>query len=147
MNRMFSVIGLLACLALALLVRAPVPLGAAAPKPPNVHANANAKIHNAMSASPMAIARDATILHWPATEGGDMVVLRQGTNGWTCITDMPPSPGNDPACYDAEWMAWNDAWAAGKDPEITRVGVSYMLQGGSDPRQHGSLCHQASPRR
>jgi len=145
MNRMFSVIGLLACLALVLSVRAPVPLEAAAPKPPNVNANANAKIHNAMSAAPMAIARDATILDWPATEGGDMVVLRQGTNGWTCMTDMPPSPGNDPACYDAEWMAWNDAWAAGKDPEITRVGVSYMLQGGSDPSNTDPFATKPAP--
>jgi hypothetical protein len=30
-----------------------------------------------------------------------MVVLREGTNGWTCYTDWPVSPGNDPACYDA----------------------------------------------
>ncbi len=92
-----------------------------------------AKLQNAMSAAPLAIAKEATILDWPAKEGDAMVVLRQGTNGWTCLTDWPASPGNDPQCNDPVWTAWNDAYAKGETPEVTRPGVAYMLMGGSDP--------------
>ena len=63
----------------------------------------------------------------------DMVVRRQGDNGWTCISDWPASPGNDPSCNDPTWTAWNDAYATGKRPKITSPGIAYMLHGGSDP--------------
>jgi hypothetical protein len=91
------------------------------------------QIANAVSAAPAAVANEAAILGFPAEEGGEMVVLREGANEWTCITDWPVSPGNDPACYDPVWTAWNDAYAAGADPEVTTPGVAYMLRGGSDP--------------
>jgi hypothetical protein len=91
------------------------------------------KIENAMSAAPLAIAQDATILDWPAEEGGEMVVLREGTNGWTCYTDWPDSPGNDPVCNNEAWEAFNAAITAGDDPALSETGVAYMLQGGSDP--------------
>jgi hypothetical protein len=94
---------------------------------------ADERIQNAMSAGPMAIAKDATILDFPTEAGGDMVVLREGTNGWVCIADWPDSPGNDPQCLDQTWQQWNDAYAAGADPNVTAPGVAYMLQGGSDP--------------
>ncbi|NIX25335.1 MAG: hypothetical protein GWN07_38280, partial [Actinobacteria bacterium] len=41
------------------------------------------KIHSAMSAAPASIAEDATIMDW------DMTVLREGSNGWTCLPDRP----------------------------------------------------------
>jgi hypothetical protein len=141
MNRLFSVIGILACLALLVSAYAPVPLAAAAPKLPDKQA----KIANAMSAAPLAVAKDATILDWPAKGGDKMVELRHGSNGWTCMTDMPSSPGNDPACYDSEWMAWNDALAAGKAPKVTKVGVAYMLQGGSDPSNTDPFATKPAP--
>lgn len=50
------------------------------------------KIQNAMSAAPRSISKAATVLDWPAKEGGDMVVLRKGTNDWTCIVDDPGTP-------------------------------------------------------
>jgi len=54
------------------------------------------KIQNAMSAAPPAISRHATILDWPAKEGDQPMVLRKGTNEWTCFPDDPGTPGNDP---------------------------------------------------
>ena len=56
-----------------------------------------AHIANAESAAPATIAHDATILGWDE-EGMPSVLLREGTNGWTCYDDWPVSPGNDPAC-------------------------------------------------
>ena len=90
-----------------------------------------AQIESAMSAAPLAIAQDATIM---GTNGaGEAVVLREGTNGWTCYPDWTVSPGNDPSCNDEVWEALGAAMGAGEEPEITRVGIAYMLQGGSDP--------------
>ncbi len=106
----------------------------------------DAKIAVAMSAAPVEIAKDATILDWPAEEGGDMVLLREGTNDWTCFTDWPVTPGApDPACYDVEWGAWNEAFAKGETPQINTVGIGYMLAGGVDPSNTDPLAMEPAP--
>jgi hypothetical protein len=89
------------------------------------------KIQNAMSAAPRAIAKDATIMDWPAKEGAEPTVLRKGANEWTCFPDDPTTPGNDPMCLDKMWMVWAQAWMTKKEPTITTTGMAYMLQGGS----------------
>jgi hypothetical protein len=89
------------------------------------------KTRNAMSGGPAAIATDAAIMDFPATTGGPMAELRKGTNGWTCLPDMPDTPANDPMCLDKISMQWVDAWMAKKDPKLPGVGIGYMLQGGA----------------
>ena len=98
--------------------------------PPNT---ADEKITNAMSAAPEAIAKDATILDWPATDTDPLPSLRAGTNEWTCLPDFPVSPGNDPICVDKAAMQWFSAYLAHKTPKLSQAGLGYMLQGGSDP--------------
>jgi hypothetical protein len=88
------------------------------------------KIAGAMSAAPMDVARDATIMDWPAAEGAQPRTLRAGTNGWTCFPDMLATEGNDPACFDATWMKWGQAYMAHQPPAVDRVGVSYMIAPG-----------------
>lgn len=88
------------------------------------------KIANALSAAPASISAKAAILDWPAKEGAAPETLRAGTNGWTCFPDMPDTMGNDPACLDAAWMKWVEAYLAHKTPEITGVGFGYMLAPG-----------------
>jgi hypothetical protein len=101
-----------------------------ATKPPATKA---AKITNATSAAPSAISAKATILDWPEKEGDQPPVLRAGTNGWTCLPDMPQSAGNDPMCLDGPWMQWVEAYLAKKPLTLTAVGVAYMLApGGAD---------------
>ncbi|MBK8050953.1 MAG: hypothetical protein IPK16_29965 [Anaerolineales bacterium] len=113
------------------------PVAAVAPAAEETHAGVlptdpvEAQIANAMSAAPMAVAKDATIMGFP-TEGAEMVVLRKGTNEWTCFADWPASPTNDPQCNDSVWTAWTIAFWAGKAPEVTQPGLAYMLQGGDD---------------
>lgn len=52
-------------------------------------------------------------------------VLREGTNGWTCMA-MPGAP----MCVDEQWMSWLDAYINQRDDvEVTAVGISYMLRG------------------
>ncbi|MCF7222935.1 hypothetical protein [Marilutibacter chinensis] len=81
-----------------------------------------AMIARAMSAGPAQIADDAKIVHH------DGSVLREGSNGWTCMPSM--GPGMDfPMCNDATWMAFMQAFAEKKDPNPTGVGVSYMFAG------------------
>jgi len=89
------------------------------------------KTQNAVSAAPRSIAKDATIMDYPEKEGGEMAVLRKGTNDWTCLPDDPSTPGNDPMCMDKNAMAWAEAWMTKKEPKLTGPGIGYMLQGGS----------------
>lgn len=88
------------------------------------------KIQDAMSAAPAAIARGAAVDDWPKA-GEKPPVLREGHNGWTCFPDYPASPGNDPMCLDPVWMAWFDAYRKNVEPQVTSLGIAYMLQGGS----------------
>ena len=85
-----------------------------------------AKIKSAMSAAPMAIAQNATIM-----DMASMAVIRPGTNGWTCFPDGP-SPGLDPMCLDKNGLDWAHAWMSKKDPPAGKMGIGYMLAGGSD---------------
>ena len=94
------------------------------------------KIANALSAGPASITEHAAVIDWPANPKDDMShgrVLRQGTNGWTSMPDVPGRPQHNPMCVDEAMMKWFMATLAGKKPNIDRVGLSYMLMG--DVRQ------------
>lgn len=90
-----------------------------------------ARITSAMSAAPAAVSGNATILDFPAITGGQPVLLRTGSNGWTCFPDNAMTPGNDPVCLDKQFQAWLDAYNNRRTPAVTGTGVAYMLQGGS----------------
>ena len=69
------------------------------------------KIANALSAGPASITDHATVIDWPANPKDGMShgrVLRQGTNGWTCMPDVPGRPQHDPMCVDETMMKWLD---------------------------------------
>jgi hypothetical protein len=87
-------------------------------------------IKSAESAAPASIAKGATIVAMNAD--GTMTTLRQGTNGWTCMPDNPTTPGPDPMCMDKNAMEWAGAWMAHKEPPAGKVGLMYMLAGGTD---------------
>lgn len=100
--------------------------GLAAPSP-------MAQIRAALSAAPPSIAAHAAVVVQDMK--GRPVVLRKGGNGWTCF---PPAPTGDdadpehkPACFDANGLAFMEAFAAGRPPDQSKPGYSYMLQGGS----------------
>ncbi len=94
------------------------------------HAKTDAElIANAMSAAPLAISRDATVI---AMDNDKMRTIRQGKGDFTCVPDDPGSPGNDPMCLDRNAMEWLQAWLDHKDAPKGKLGLVYMLQGGSD---------------
>lgn len=91
-----------------------------------------AKIQNATSAAPASISADATVLDWPAEPGAEMPVLREGSNEWTCLPDIPNTSGNDPMCLDDPWMEWANAWMNRDESfQAPRMGFGYMLRGAS----------------
>jgi len=80
------------------------------------------KITRAQSAAHPGISENATIVDV------DGRVLKQGTNGWTCMPGIKPGDEH-PMCNDEVWGKLMQAAAAGKDFETDRIGISYMLQG------------------
>jgi hypothetical protein len=90
------------------------------------HADKEAQIENALSAAPAAIAEGAAVVDW------ELNTLREGTNGWTCMPHRPQLPGNAPMCLDEQWVKWAVAWSSHESPEISQIGLAYMLEGGAD---------------
>lgn len=82
-----------------------------------------ALIARAMSAGPVAIAKEAAIM--AVTDDGKMREVRAGKNGWMCMVDATGSP----MCLDQQWQAWADAWVGKKEPQIKGIGMAYMLKG------------------
>jgi len=81
-----------------------------------------------MSAAPPNMSANATIRDWPASPGDDMVVLRAGSNSWTCLPETPESSANDPMCLDQPWLDFMTAFNKKEAPVITQMGFGYMLQ-------------------
>jgi len=99
--------------------------------------SAATKIARAESAAPASISAGATIVD------ADGTVLREGSNGWTCLPGVPLIPGDDhPMCNDATWTAWLAATAAGEEFSADTVGYSYMLQGDAMVHNHDPSASQ-----
>lgn len=94
--------------------------------------DADTKIEQAMSAAPPSVGQDATIYDLNVDDAGAFIVLREGSNGWSCFPDAPGTPSVDPMCLDQTWMDWLTAFVGGKEPATKVPGLAYMLQGGSD---------------
>lgn len=103
----------------------------AAPLAANAAESTAEKIERAMSAGPATIAKAATIADMDAN--GKMLVLRKGTNGFTCFAGHPGTTGDDPMCADEASMVWMGSWMKhAKKPANTKPGIVYMLAGGTD---------------
>ena len=113
--------------------------------PPVAGPDADAKIANAMSAGPSAIAAHATILDNEMDDAGAFVVLREGDNGWFCYPDSPGSPSNDPMCADQTWVDWMYAYMHGEAPPTSVPGLAYMLQGGTDASNTDPMATEPPP--
>jgi hypothetical protein len=112
---------------------------------PRHPSNDQDKIADALRAGPNFITKDATILDWPSTPGGEYPVLRKGTNEWTCLPGIPGYPHDEPGCFDRVFFQWMKDSMAGRTPHINRIGISYMYLGAwvkaakgasSDPEFH-----------
>ena len=80
-------------------------------------------LKDALRAAWPGMAENATVVDW---EGN---VLREGSNGYTCLPTPPMLAGTAPMCMDSEWMKWADAWQNKKEYAAESLGISYMLAG------------------
>jgi hypothetical protein len=86
------------------------------------------KIARAMSAGPDNISKSARIVDKDAQ--GNKVILREGSNGFTCMPGDPKVVSDPPMCADAASMQWfADAKAHKPKPTNTVPGITYMLAG------------------
>jgi hypothetical protein len=93
-----------------------------------VDAGKEAKIARAPSAAPPDVTRSAKVVDTDAN--GKKVVLRDGTNGFTCMPGNPNAVGKPAMCMDAPSMQWAADFEAHKPkPTNTVPGITYMLAG------------------
>jgi hypothetical protein len=86
------------------------------------------KIARAMSAGPASVANAARIVDTDAQ--GNRVILREGSNGFTCMPGNPNVVGEPPMCMDAASMQWSSDFRAHKPKPTNSVpGITYMLAG------------------
>lgn len=96
------------------------------------NADAPAAAAVAQAADPVA---DALLAAWPGMTGNVMIMdwegnmLREGSNGYTCMPTPPMLSGTSPMCLDTEWQQWADAWANKKPYVAKTLGIAYMLAG------------------
>ena len=99
------------------------PAAAAEAPTPAETAGASDPLADALSAAWPGMMADATVVDW---EGN---VLKEGSNGYTCLPTPPMLSGTAPMCMDDEWMKWAGAWQNKQDYEAETLGISYMLAG------------------
>jgi hypothetical protein len=86
------------------------------------------KIARAMAAGPDDVSKAARIVDTDAQ--GNKVILREGSNGFTCMPGNPKVVGDPAMCADAASMQWfADAKAHEPKPTNTVPGITYMLAG------------------
>jgi hypothetical protein len=87
------------------------------------------KIASALQAGPKFVTRNATVIDWPTSSGGEFKILRTGTNAWTCLPGFPGAGHDEPGCYDRIFLQFLKDSFAGRTPNVQNVGVSYMYMG------------------
>jgi len=108
-----------------------------------------AKIARALSAAPPEVAKAARVVE--ADAQGRMTLLREGSNGFTCMPGNPKVIGDPPMCADAASMQWDADFKAHKPkPTNTVPGITHMLAGAtqrsdSDPYDKTSEAISVGP--
>lgn len=104
---------------------------------------AQVKIARALSAAPQDVAKAARVIGTDAN--GKVIVLREGTNGFTCMPGNPEVIGEPPMCADAASMQWAADFKARKPkPTNTVPGITYMLAGATQ-RSDSNPYDETSP--
>jgi len=116
------------CVAVAVVVAVFVYVAAEAPATAAAAPAAGSQadiIRNAERAGPASIAAESAVMDW------EMNVIREGSNGWTCLPDRPDTPGDDPWCVNGPWLNFLQAYVSQTEPSYTEIGFAYMLVGDS----------------
>ena len=103
-------------------------------EPTGPHTSNEWQIWAYSTAAPSFIGAEATIVD------GANNVLREGTNGWTCLPANPRGMANPqsgwnnpheamPLCADEEGFKWGGAYLSGETPQLDRDTFIWMLHG------------------
>jgi hypothetical protein len=103
-------------------------------EPSGSHTSAEWQIWAYSTAAPSYIAKNATVLN------EKMEMLREGTNGWTCLPVNPRGMSDSengwkdaheamPLCGDAEVFKWISAYLSDEVPDMDYDGYAWMLHG------------------
>ena len=131
---------------------------ASSPKEPKKpHTSAEWQTWAFSTAAPSYIAESATVIG-VSEEGEANSVLREGSNGWTCLAGNPrPYPEGKgwasahdamPLCADEEGMKWITGYVNGEAPKMERDSIMYMLHGDmGEARVHARASASVWPHR
>ena len=101
------------------LAQTPPATGSAPAAKPAMSDEALVKL--ATSAAPSDIGAKATVVDHG--ESGKPRIVRQGSNQWVCMAHP------EVMCLDKNWQQWADAWINKRTPNVSGIGIAYMLQG------------------
>jgi FlaG/FlaF family flagellin (archaellin) len=108
------------------------------------------KIARALSAAPRDVAREAKVAEVDS-QGRIVKVLRERSNGFTCMPGDPKQVGRPAMCADKASMQWSSDFLQHKPkPTNTAPGIIYMLAGAtqrsdSDPHDTTSPPIEVGP--
>lgn len=95
------------------------------------------QIARALAAGPDTVTKAARIVG--TDPNGKNIVLREGSNGFTCQPGNPKIVGRPASCSNEAALQWNADLAAGKtNPSNTVAGFVYMLAGATERGESGS---------
>ena len=98
----------------------------------------------ALGGAPPSISKDATVL--VPGEGGRLVEAKKGSNGFTCLPDIPETPKSDPMCLDPAATQWAMSFLNGEPrPSNTVPGIGYMARGGQHWEKDGQMFMKEAP--
>lgn len=96
------------------------------------------QIRLAMSAAPEPIARNAAII--AIDTAGTLVTIKEGTNQFTCLPDLPDTPKADPVCADQNAKQFLTSMLKSEpNPANKAPGVAYMANGGQHWERDGKV--------
>lgn len=99
------------------------------------------QIRLAMSAAPDTIAKNAAIV--ALDQNGALVTVKEGTNQFTCLADLPGTPKADPVCADPNAMQFLTSLLEGEPrPANKAPGIAYMANGGQHWHKDGKILMQ-----
>jgi hypothetical protein len=110
----------------------PFAIASHAEEPTALHTSAEWQIWAYTTAAPSFIGSAAKVLD------ANNEVLREGSNGWTCmpgnarpmpLTGWPSAHQAMPVCADVESLKWMQAYLSEEKPELERDGFMWMLHG------------------
>lgn len=107
-------------------------------KPAVLYISDNEQIKLARSAAPPAISDDATIIivNW----NGEYKKVKEGSNGFTCYSDLDKIDIPVPSCMDEAALQWWNDFTSGKPGPTNKVpGIAYMAQGALRWEKNGKI--------